>query len=54
MPPELTFGALDLFFNSHPWHGVDLGPAAPARVTVYVEIVPTDTVKYEMTRTRVC
>jgi inorganic pyrophosphatase len=48
MPPELTFSALDLFFNSHPWHGVDLGKAAPARVTVYVEIVPTDTVKYEM------
>jgi len=48
MPSELTFSALDLFFNSHPWHGVDLGKAAPARVTVYLEIVPTDTVKYEM------
>lgn len=48
MPPELNFTALDLFFNSHPWHGVDLGPGAPARVTVYVEIVPTDTVKFEM------
>jgi inorganic pyrophosphatase len=48
MPPELSFPALDLFFNSHPWHGVDLGPAAPGRVTVYVEIVPSDTVKYEM------
>ena len=48
MPSELSFPALDLFFNSHPWHGVDLGSAAPGRVTVYVEIVPSDTVKYEM------
>jgi inorganic pyrophosphatase len=48
MSPEPSFAALDLFFSSHPWHGVDLGKAAPGRVTVYVEIVPTDTVKYEM------
>jgi inorganic pyrophosphatase len=48
VPPEPSFPALDLFFNSHPWHGVDLGPKAPERVTVYIEIVPTDTVKYEM------
>jgi inorganic pyrophosphatase len=48
MPPELAWPALDLFFASHPWHGVALGPDAPSRVTVYVEIVPTDTVKYEL------
>lgn len=54
MSPELSFSALDLFFNSHPWHGVDLGPRAPDRVTVYVEIVPSDTVKYEMDRTPGC
>ena len=35
-------------FRPHPWHGVDIGPQAPERVTVYVEIVPTDTVKYEI------
>ena len=35
-------------FRPHPWHGVALGAAAPRRVTVYVEIVPTDTVKYEI------
>jgi inorganic pyrophosphatase len=27
---------------------VDVGPQAPAVVTTYIEIVPTDTVKYEM------
>jgi len=32
----------------HPWHGVAIGAEAPAVVTVYVEIVPTDTVKYDM------
>ena len=39
---------LGLLFVSHPWHGVPLGDAAPERVTVYVEMVPTDTVKYEL------
>jgi inorganic pyrophosphatase len=46
--PEPRWPALDLYFKSHPWHGVALGNGAPGRVTVYVEIVPTDTVKYEM------
>ena len=33
---------------AHPWHGVSPGDAAPDVVTVYVEMVPTDTVKYEV------
>jgi len=40
--------ALGLLFKSHPWHGVAIGPEAPARVTVFIEIVPSDTVKYEL------
>lgn len=39
---------LEQLFRSHPWHGVSIGEAAPAVVTAYVEIVPTDTVKYEL------
>ena len=35
-------------FRAHPWHGVELGPQAPQVVTAYIEIVPTDTVKYEI------
>lgn len=35
-------------FRAHPWHGVPIGPEAPKIVTVYVELVPTDTVKYEV------
>jgi inorganic pyrophosphatase len=46
IPPNAP--ALELLFASHPWHGVAIGPEAPRQVTVYVEIVPTDTVKYEL------
>ena len=35
-------------FRLHPWHGIDPGPEAPAQVNAYIEIVPTDTVKYEL------
>lgn len=34
--------------KAHPWHGVSIGDDAPAEVTVFVEIVPSDTVKYEV------
>lgn len=43
-----AWNALDLVFQSHPWHGVDCGSDAPRRVTAYIELVPTDTVKYEL------
>jgi len=32
----------------HPWHGLFLGKEAPDTVNCYIEIVPTDTVKYEL------
>ena len=35
-------------YKHHPWHGVPLGPEAPALLTCYIEIVPTDTVKFEL------
>ncbi len=38
----------DLHPRAHPWHGVPLGPHAPRAVNVYVELVPSDTVKYEV------
>ena len=37
-----------LMFRAHPWHGVSIGAQAPEVVTAYIEIVPTDTVKYEV------
>ena len=39
---------LGLMFKAHPWHGVSIGEEAPEVVTAYIEIVPTDTVKYEV------
>lgn len=38
----------ELRSRAHPWHGVDWGKDAPEVVTVFVEMVPTDTVKYEL------
>ena len=35
-------------FRAHPWHGICIGDEAPEIVMTYVEMVPTDTVKYEM------
>ncbi len=35
-------------YKAHPWHGVDIGPHAPDLITSYIEMVPTDTVKYEV------
>src|SRR5688500_14905883 len=40
--------ALGVLFNSLPWHGVSPGSGAPAVLTCFIEIVPTDTVKYEL------
>lgn len=47
MTPSLT-QALGLFFQAHPWHGVSPGEKAPEVCTSYIEIVPTDAVKYEV------
>ena len=35
-------------YKSHPWHGVDIGKNAPNIVTSFIEMVPTDTVKFEV------
>jgi inorganic pyrophosphatase len=35
-------------FQAHPWHGVSPGNNAPEAVNAYIEIVPTDAVKYEL------
>ena len=45
---EQSWQAIGMRFKAHPWHGVRIGPEAPTTVTVYIEIVPTDTVKYEV------
>lgn len=42
MPQEISL------FQAHPWHGVTPGADAPQVVNAYIEIVPTDAVKYEL------
>ena len=39
---------MGLRYKSHPWHGVDIGIDAPKVLTSFVEMVTTDTVKYEV------
>lgn len=34
--------------KAHPWHGIPIGEKSPELVTAFIEIVPTDTVKYEI------
>jgi inorganic pyrophosphatase len=35
-------------YTAHPWHGIAIGEKAPVIVNAFIEIVPTDTVKYEI------
>lgn len=39
---------MGLRYKSHPWHGVSIGEEAPDKVTCFIEMVSTDTVKYEV------
>lgn len=34
--------------KAHPWHGINPGAGVPEQVTSFIEIVSTDTVKYEV------
>jgi len=36
------------YYKAHPWHGISIGNDAPEIVTSFIEMVPTDTVKYEV------
>jgi inorganic pyrophosphatase len=53
MPPQKNDAhnpdrSMSQLFRAHPWHGVPIGDEAPEVVSVYVEMVPTDTIKYEL------
>jgi inorganic pyrophosphatase len=39
---------MGLRYKSHPWHGVEPGDHAPQVITCFIEMVSTDTVKYEV------
>jgi inorganic pyrophosphatase len=48
MAPKAQPLPLEMQYRSHPWHGLSLGEQAPEIVNCYIEIVPTDTIKYEL------
>jgi len=35
-------------YKLHPWHGIPVGKDCPNIITAYIEMVPADTVKYEI------
>jgi inorganic pyrophosphatase len=49
--PVLPTLPQSMLYRSHPWHGLALGEKAPKLVNCYIEMVPTDTVKYELDKT---
>jgi hypothetical protein len=48
--PSTLHALLRLLFKPHPWHGIPPGDSdsVPDLLNAYIEIVPTDTVKYEI------
>ncbi len=46
--PDTMLTLMAHLFRSHPWHGVSIGDRAPDVVTAYIEMTPTDSVKYEL------
>ncbi|MDQ5844351.1 MAG: inorganic pyrophosphatase [Acidobacteriota bacterium] len=48
MPSEDSALRERRWFQAHPWHGVSPGEQAPEAVNAFIEIVPTDAVKYEL------
>ncbi len=45
---EPLWKLLGHLFQAHPWHGVPIGDESPEVVNAYIEVVPSDTIKYEL------
>ncbi len=45
---QILRASLGQVFGMHPWHGVPLGDEAPETTNIYIEMLPTDTLKYEL------
>lgn len=41
-------GLLGKRYKSHPWHGIKAGENIPEEINAFIEMVPSDTVKYEI------
>ena len=40
--------ALSKRFVAHPWHGIPIGDKQPEKVNAFIEIIPSDAIKYEV------
>jgi inorganic pyrophosphatase len=47
-PDRALWKLLGVLFKPHPWHGVSPGDDVPSSLQCFVEVVPSDTVKYEI------
>ncbi|MCZ6717510.1 MAG: inorganic pyrophosphatase [Gammaproteobacteria bacterium] len=45
---ESLWHLLGYLFKAHPWHGIPIGDDFPELVNAYIEVVPGDTIKYEL------
>jgi inorganic pyrophosphatase len=45
---EIIWNEIRQLLKAHPWHGITIGEDQPKCVNAFIEIVPTDTVKYEV------
>lgn len=45
---QKIWNTIALRYKSHPWHGVYIGDDAPEIVTTFIEMTPSDNVKYEI------
>jgi len=46
--PQPLWKLLGILFKPHPWHGISPGEQAPEKVQCFIEVVPSDTLKYEI------
>ena len=45
---EKIWKLISLRYKSHPWHGIHIGEECPNVVSSFIEVIPSDTVKYEI------
>jgi inorganic pyrophosphatase len=43
--------AMSKRFTSHPWHGIEIGEKQPEILNAFIEIIPSDSIKYEIDKT---
>jgi len=45
---EKLIKVLEQKFTAHPWHGIKIGDKSPEVVNTFIEIIPSDAMKYEV------